>query len=87
VTKIETLLDTSRQVGLKLNAERNYYTLIFCNQKAGPYHDIKIINAFKMLKHLGTKVTNQNYNHGKGLRAGKIWGMFATIHFRIHLSS
>jgi hypothetical protein len=40
----ETLIDGSKVVGLKVNAENTKYMLLSCHQKAGQSHDIKIAN-------------------------------------------
>jgi hypothetical protein len=41
---IETLTDASKEVGLKVNAEKTKYMLLSCRQNAGQNHDIKTAN-------------------------------------------
>jgi hypothetical protein len=40
----ETLIDTSKVVGLEVNAEKTKFMLLFRHQNAGKNHDIKIVN-------------------------------------------
>jgi hypothetical protein len=60
----ETLIDTSKEVGLELNAEQSKYMLLSHHQNAGQNQDVKIANRFfenvVQFKYLGTTVTNQN---------------------------
>jgi hypothetical protein len=45
----ETLIDASKDVGLKVNAEKTRYMLLSHHQNVGQNHDIKIANrSFKM---------------------------------------
>jgi hypothetical protein len=53
----ETLIDSSKEVGLEVYAERTKYMLLSCHQNAGQNHDIKTANRFI---YLGMTVTNQN---------------------------
>jgi hypothetical protein len=60
----ETLIDTSKEVGLEINAEETKYILLSRHQNAGQNHEMKIVNrCFKnvvQFKYLGTTVRNQN---------------------------
>jgi hypothetical protein len=40
----ETLIDPSKKMGLKVNAEKTKYMLLLRPQNAGQNHDIKIAN-------------------------------------------
>jgi hypothetical protein len=61
----ESLTDISKEVGLKVNAEKTTYMLLFHHQNAGQTHNIKIANrSFEnvaQFRYLGTIVTNQNF--------------------------
>jgi hypothetical protein len=63
----ETLIDTSKEVGLEVNAEKTKYMLLSCNQNAGKNQNIKIgtisYENVTQFKYLGTTVTNQNLIH------------------------
>jgi hypothetical protein len=60
----ETLNDASREVGLKVNAEKTKYMLLSRHQNAGKYHNIRTANIslenVAQFRYLGTTVTNQN---------------------------
>jgi sorting nexin-29 len=60
----ETLIDASKEVGLKLNVEKFKYMLLSCQQNVGQNRDINITNKsyenVSQLKYLGTTVINQN---------------------------
>jgi hypothetical protein len=60
----ETLIDTSKEVGLEINVEKTKYMLLSRHQNGGQNRDIKIAQkSFENLsqsKYLGTTVTNQN---------------------------
>jgi hypothetical protein len=59
-----TLADTGKEVGIKVNAEKTKYMLLFHCHKVGQNHDIKIANrSFEnvaQFRYLGMTVTNQN---------------------------
>jgi hypothetical protein len=59
----EILIDSSKEVGLEVNAEKSKYMLLSCHH-AGQDHSIKIANrSFEnvaQFKYLGVTVTNQN---------------------------
>jgi hypothetical protein len=40
----ETLIDTSKEVGLEINVEKTKYMLLSCHQNVGQNRDIKIAN-------------------------------------------
>jgi hypothetical protein len=65
--RTEALLDTSKEVGLKVNPEKTKHMLMPCYQKAGQKHNMKIASKFfkdvAELKYLGTTLTHQNYMH------------------------
>jgi hypothetical protein len=60
----ETLIDTSREVGLKINVENTKYMVLFSRQNAGQNRDIKIANkSFEnvaQFRYSGTTMVNQN---------------------------
>jgi hypothetical protein len=70
---IETLIDTSKEVGLELNIENVKYMLVSRLQNAGQNQDIKIENRsfenVSQFKYLRNTVTNQNLIQEK-LRGG-----------------
>jgi hypothetical protein len=61
---METLIDTSKEVGLEVNTEKTKYMLLSCHQNAVQNHDIKIANRcfenVTQFRYLGTTITNQN---------------------------
>jgi hypothetical protein len=62
----QTLIDASKEFGLKVNTEKTKYMLLPRHQNAGQNHDIKIGNrcfenvAHFIYKYSGKTVTNQN---------------------------
>jgi hypothetical protein len=60
----ETLIDTSKEVGLEVNIEKTEYMLLSHHQNAGQKHDIKIGNScfenVAQITYLGMTVTNQS---------------------------
>jgi hypothetical protein len=60
----ETLIDASKEDGLKINVEKTKYMLKSRYQNVGQNWDIKIANRsfenVSQFKYLGTTVTNQN---------------------------
>jgi hypothetical protein len=60
----ETLIDTSEEVGIRVNTEKTKYMLLSCHQNAGKNHEIKIANRcfenVAQFRYLGTTITNQN---------------------------
>jgi hypothetical protein len=60
----ETLIEGSKEVGLKVIVEQTKYMLVSRDQNAGQNREIKIGNRsfenVSQFKHLGTTVTNQN---------------------------
>jgi hypothetical protein len=60
----ETLIDTSKEVGLEVNAEKTKYMLLAHYQNAGKNYNIKIANrSFEnvaQFKYFAMTVTNQN---------------------------
>jgi hypothetical protein len=60
----EILIDTCKEVGLKVNGETTKYKLLSRHQNAGQNHDKKIANrCFENVapfKHLGTTVISQS---------------------------
>jgi hypothetical protein len=60
----ETLIDTSMEVGLEVNAEKTKYMLLSRHQNIGQNLDIKITNTCfeneAQFRYLGTTITNQN---------------------------
>jgi hypothetical protein len=61
---IETLIDSSKEVGVEVNTEKTKYMLLSHHQNAGQNLDIKIVHrSFKDVApfiYLGTRVTNKN---------------------------
>jgi hypothetical protein len=68
----ETLIDTSKEVGLEINVEKTKYMLLSRHQNAGQNRDIKIANrSFSnapKLKYLGMTVTNKDLTQEKMTR-------------------
>jgi hypothetical protein len=60
----QTLIDTSKEIGLEVNVEKTKYMLVSHYQNAGQNREIKIGNRsfvnVSEFKYLGTTVTNQN---------------------------
>jgi hypothetical protein len=61
----QTLIDTSKEIGLEVSMETTKYMLLSCHQNAGQNYDIKIGNGcyenVVQFKYLRTTVTNQNF--------------------------
>jgi hypothetical protein len=64
IKKNKTLIDTSKEVGVQVNAEKANYMLLSRHQTAGQNHDIKVANrCFENLtqfRYFGRTITNQN---------------------------
>jgi hypothetical protein len=66
----ETLIDTSKEVGLEVNAEKTKYVymLLSCHQNAGQTHDIKIGNSsfenVVQFKRFGNDSNKSNFDSG-----------------------
>jgi sorting nexin-29 len=60
----ETLINTSKEVGLELNVEKTKYMLLSRHQNVGRNRDIKTANSsfgnVSQFKYLGMTLTNQN---------------------------
>jgi hypothetical protein len=60
----ETLINSSKEVGLEINKEKTEYMLLSRHQNAGQNRDIKIANRtfenVSQFKYFGTTVTNEN---------------------------
>jgi ribosomal protein S2 len=60
----ETLIDTSKEVGLEVNTEKTTHMLLSCHQNAGQNHYIRTVNRcfenVAQFRYLGTTITNQN---------------------------
>jgi hypothetical protein len=60
----KTVIDASKEVVLKVNAEKTKYMLLSHHQYAGQNHSIKAGGSFENMaqfKYFGTTVTNQNF--------------------------
>jgi hypothetical protein len=60
----ETLIDASKEIGLKVNAEKSKYVLLSHHQNVGQKHNIKIgdtsFEDLAQFRYVGKTVTNQN---------------------------
>jgi hypothetical protein len=60
--KTQTLIDTSKEVGLEVNTEKTKYMLLSRHQNTGQSRDIKIGNRYfenvAQFRYLGTMITN-----------------------------
>ena len=60
----ETLVAATREIGLKVNADRTKYMVMSRDQNAGRIHNVRIDNStferVEEFKYLGTTLTNQN---------------------------
>jgi hypothetical protein len=60
----QTLIETSKEVGVEVNVEKTKYMLVSRDHNAGQNREIKIGNRsfeyVSQFKYLGTTVTNQN---------------------------
>jgi hypothetical protein len=60
----ETLIDTSKAIGVEANAQETEYVLLPHHQNAGQSHDMKISKRFSenvsQLRYFVTTATNQN---------------------------
>jgi hypothetical protein len=61
----ETLIDTSKEVGLEINIEKSNYMLLSHQQNVGQNRDIKIANRsfenVSQFRYLRMTVTNRNF--------------------------
>jgi hypothetical protein len=61
---METLIDASKETGLKINVEKTKYMVLSRHKNVGPNWDIKIAKSsfenVSQFKYLGTTITNQN---------------------------
>jgi hypothetical protein len=64
-----TLIDVSKEVGLEANAEETKYKLLFCHQKSGQNHDIKVANRcfenMAQFKYLGNNSKKSKFDSGR----------------------
>jgi hypothetical protein len=62
--KTETLIDSSKQVGIEVNAKKIKYILLSCHQNARQNHYLKLAHRSSenvaQARYLATTVTNQN---------------------------
>jgi hypothetical protein len=62
--KAETLVVTTKETGLEVNADKTKYMVMFRDQNAGRSHSIKIVDVYfarvEEFKYLGTTLTNHN---------------------------
>jgi ribosomal protein S2 len=66
---METLIDSSKEVGLEVNTKKTKYMLLSHHQNAGQNHDMVIANRcfenVAKFRYLGTTITNQNLIQGE----------------------
>ena len=69
----ETLVAATREVGLKVCADKSKYMVMSRDQNAGQIHNLRIDNStferVEVFKYLGTTLTNQSILFWKKLRA------------------
>jgi hypothetical protein len=82
----ETLLESSRDIGLEINAEKTKYMIMSLYPNSGQNQDIRIANeSFEnvaKLKYLGTTLTNQNYIRDE-IKSRLNWRMLAISQSKI----
>jgi hypothetical protein len=82
----EALLDACKEVGLAVNPEKIKYILMPHTQKMGQKHSKNIANrSFEDVGkfiYFRTALTDQNCMHEE-IKSRLIWGMLATMHFRL----
>jgi hypothetical protein len=90
----QTLIDTSKEVGLKANTKNTKYMLLSCHKNAWQNHDIKIGNKcfenVAQFRYLGTTVTLQNLiqeDIKRRLNSGNAWYHSVQNLLRSHLLS
>jgi site-specific DNA-adenine methylase len=63
----ETLLETSRDVGLEMNAKKTLYTIMSRHSNSGQNQKTRAVNesfeSVAKFRYLGMTLTNQNYIH------------------------
>jgi len=61
----EALVAATREIGLKVSADKTKYMVMYRDQNAGRIHSVRIYNStferVEEFKYLGTTLTNQNY--------------------------
>jgi hypothetical protein len=82
----KSFLETSRDIGLEINAEKTKYMIMSRHSNSGQYQNIRIANeSFERLatfKYSGTTVTNQNDIHDE-IKSRLNSGMLTIIQSKI----
>jgi len=90
IKKNKAALVASKEIGLRVNADKTKYMIMSCEENAGKNHNTETGNkSFERVEHfqcLATTLTSQNCIHEK-LRADLSQGMLAIIRCRRLLSS
>jgi hypothetical protein len=85
----ETLVNTSKEVGLEVNTQKTKYTLLAHYQNAGQNRDINIANrcseSVAQSRYLRRTVANENYNLPMVLYGCETWSLTLKQVYRLRV--